>query len=58
MGAGDSLHAVAFREYGDPNLWRGVAAFNGIDDPLRVAPGTRILVPTADEARRLAAREA
>ena len=58
VGAGDSLHAVAFREYGDPNLWRGVAAFNGIDDPLRVAPGTRILVPTADEARRLAAREA
>jgi nucleoid-associated protein YgaU len=54
---GDSLHAVAYREYGDPNLWRGIAAFNDIDDPLRVAAGTRILVPTADEARRLASRE-
>jgi nucleoid-associated protein YgaU len=57
IGAGDSLHAVAYREYGDANLWRGIAAFNDIDDPLRVAAGTRILVPTADEARRLASRE-
>jgi hypothetical protein len=57
VGEGDSLHAVAHHEYGDPSLWRGVAAFNGIDDPLRIVPGTRILVPTADEARRLAARE-
>lgn len=57
IGAGDSLHAVAYREYGDASLWRGIAAFNEIDDPLRVAAGTRILVPTADEARRLAARE-
>ncbi len=57
IDAGDSLHAVAYREYGDANLWRGIAAFNDIDDPLRVAAGTRILVPTSDEARRLAARE-
>ncbi|MDA8236658.1 MAG: peptidase M23 [Chloroflexi bacterium] len=57
LDAGDSLHAVAYREYGDATLWRGVAAFNAIDDPLRVAAGTRILVPTADEARRLAAGE-
>ncbi len=57
VGAGDSLHSVAYREYGDASLWRGIAAFNGIDDPLRVAAGTRLLVPTADEARRLASRE-
>jgi nucleoid-associated protein YgaU len=57
VGAGDSLHSVAWREYGDASLWRGIAAFNGIDDPLRVAAGTRLLVPTADEARRLASRE-
>jgi len=57
LAEGDSLHAVAFREYGEAALWRGVAAFNEIDDPLRVEAGTRILVPTADEARRLAARE-
>jgi hypothetical protein len=57
LDAGDSLAATAYREYGDPALWRGLAAFNGIDDPLRVEPGTRILVPTAAEARRLSARE-
>jgi len=57
VGAGDSLHSVAYREYGDAGLWRGIAAFNEIDDPLRVAAGTRILVPTADEARRLASGE-
>jgi nucleoid-associated protein YgaU len=57
LAAGDSLHSVAFREYGDAALWRGVAAFNDIDDPLRVPAGTRVLVPTSDEARRLAAGE-
>ena len=57
MNAGDSLHSVAFREYGDPNLWRGIAAFNELDDPLRVEAGTRILVPAIDEARRLSTRE-
>lgn len=57
VGAGDSLHSVAYQEYGDASLWRGLAAFNGIDDPLRVAAGTRLLVPTADEARQLASRE-
>ncbi len=53
VAAGDSLHSLAFREYDDPGLWRGLAAFNGIDDPLRVAPGTRLLIPTADEAAAL-----
>jgi hypothetical protein len=31
-------------------LWRALATFNGIDDPLRVTPGTRLLIPTSDEA--------
>jgi nucleoid-associated protein YgaU len=53
VAAGDSLHSVAFREYDDPALWRGLAAFNRIDDPLRVRPGTRLLIPTADEAAAL-----
>lgn len=57
LDAGDSLHSLAWREYGDAALWRGIAAFNAIDDPLRVEPGTRVLIPTADEARRLAAVE-
>jgi nucleoid-associated protein YgaU len=53
VAAGDSLHSLAFREYDEPRLWRGLAAFNQIDDPLRVPPGTRLLIPTADEAAEL-----
>lgn len=53
VGAGDSLHSIAFGEYGNANLWRAVALFNGIDDPLRVGAGTRLLLPSADEAMAL-----
>jgi hypothetical protein len=53
VAAGDSLHSLAFHEYDDPALWRGLAAFNGIDDPLRLPTGTRLLIPTADEAAAL-----
>jgi len=53
VAAGDSLHSVAFKEYDSPALWRGLAAFNEIDDPLRVAPGTRLRIPTLDEAAAL-----
>jgi nucleoid-associated protein YgaU len=51
---GDSLTSIAYQEFDDPGVWRGLAAFNGIDDPLRVKPGARILIPTMDEALRLA----
>jgi hypothetical protein len=54
VAEGDSLASIAWREYENPALWRGIAAFNGIDDPLRVKAGQTILLPTADEARRLA----
>jgi len=54
LAATDTLQSIAYREYGDPALWRGLAALNGIDDPLRLPPGTRILVPTAKEAAALA----
>ena len=53
LSDGDSLASVAFREYGDAALWRGLAAFNGIDDPFRVPVGSRLLVPSLAEARRL-----
>jgi hypothetical protein len=52
VSEGDTLASIAWTEYEDPALWRGIAAFNGIDDPLRVRPGQSILIPTADEARR------
>jgi nucleoid-associated protein YgaU len=53
VAAGDSLHSLAWDEYDNPDLWRGLAVFNGIDDPLRLRPGTRLLIPTADEAAAL-----
>ncbi len=55
LAEGDSLAALAFHEYGEPSLWRALAQFNGIDDPLDVVPGTRVLVPSMGEARRLEA---
>jgi nucleoid-associated protein YgaU len=47
--AGDSLTSIAYQSYGRPDLWRPLAALNGIDDPLRLIPGRHLLVPTADE---------
>ncbi|MEV4555609.1 peptidase M23 [Kitasatospora sp. NPDC049285] len=51
---GDTLASVAYREYGDPQLWRAVAIANGIEDPARVPPGTRLLLPPRAHAVRLA----
>jgi len=48
MVAGDSLALVAYQEYGDPQLWRPLAAYNRIDDPMRVADGMQLLLPTQD----------
>lgn len=48
--AGDTLPAVASAEYGDPKFWRAIAAANGIDDPLRLRNGTRLLIPAAEDA--------
>jgi len=50
---GETLHSVAWSEYRQARYWRGLAAFNGIDDPLRVEPGTSLLLPTPREAARL-----
>jgi nucleoid-associated protein YgaU len=53
--AGDTLASIAYREYGDPALWRPLAAFNGIDDPMRLRPGTVLDLP--ELAELLAAAE-
>jgi nucleoid-associated protein YgaU len=42
---GDSLASLAYREYGDPALWRLLAEVNDIDDPARLRPGTTLVVP-------------
>jgi phage tail-like protein len=41
---GDSLQSVAYREYGDANLWRSLAETNDIHDPMRLPPGTTLLL--------------
>jgi len=46
---GDSLPSIAWREYGDPTLWRPIAERNGIDDPMRLPAGTALLIPAAEE---------
>jgi phage protein U len=51
---GESLHSIAYAEYGEARYWRALAAFNNIDNPLRLRPGSRILLPTAEEAASLA----
>lgn len=48
MVAGDNLALVAYQEYGDPAMWRPLAAYNRVDDPMRIAPGTQILLPPAE----------
>jgi nucleoid-associated protein YgaU len=45
VAEGDSLASIAFREYDDAALWRGLAALNGIDDPMRLRTGQRLIVP-------------
>ncbi len=47
--AGDSLASIAFREYGDPAMWRPLAEANNIDDPIRLPVGTTLIVPAAHE---------
>lgn len=49
MVVGDSLASVAHAEYGDASLWRELARFNGIDDPLRMTNGSVLLLPSVDE---------
>ena len=49
--AGDSLHSLAWREYGDASAWRAIAEANGIDDPTRLTAGTELVLPAAEEVR-------
>jgi nucleoid-associated protein YgaU len=46
---GDTLAGIAYNEYGNPSLWRAVAAANGIDDPMRLRSGTSVLLPSVND---------
>jgi nucleoid-associated protein YgaU len=58
VAEGDTLHSIAFREFARAALWRGLANFNQVDDPLRLSAGTALLIPTRGEAERLSETEA
>ncbi len=42
---GDRLELIAADEYGDPSLWRTIAAFNQIARPRQLTPGTVLQIP-------------
>lgn len=49
-GGGESLYDLAYSYYGNPGLWRLIAVYNGIADPMQVAPGTVLQIPPAPGA--------
>ena len=48
MIAGDISPWWPMRSTAIAALWRPLAAYNGIDDPMRIANGTQILLPAAE----------
>ena len=44
-GSSEPLYNIASRQGRSPSWWRVIAEQNGIDDPLRIAPGTQLQVP-------------
>ena len=45
---GDTLAHLAYRTYQEPNRWRDIAEHNGIDDPLRIRIGRKVLLPAPE----------
>ncbi|MEJ2366107.1 MAG: LysM peptidoglycan-binding domain-containing protein [Deltaproteobacteria bacterium] len=45
VSRGDTLSSIAAREYGDPSLWRTIAAENDMDDPRDLQPGRVLVLP-------------
>jgi hypothetical protein len=45
---GDTLNRIAAEEYGDPREWRAIADANGLEDPLRLVPGSLLIIPPLD----------
>jgi nucleoid-associated protein YgaU len=46
---GETLAGIAVAEYGTPASWRELAEINGIDDPLRIRPGSTLYTPGQGE---------
>lgn len=49
LDSSECLASLAAANYDKPGAWRRIASANGIDDPLRVAPGTQIYLPEPGE---------
>ena len=45
--AGETLASIAAAEYDDPRAWRLIARANRITDPLHLAAGARLTLPTS-----------
>jgi hypothetical protein len=50
---GERLDVIAGIEYGDATLWWLIASASGIGWALQVPPGTRILIPDLQQAKRI-----
>ncbi|MCP3141709.1 CIS tube protein [Pyxidicoccus xibeiensis] len=50
---GQRLDEIAYQRYGDPSLWRLIAALNGITDPNNLPAGLVLRLPTAEALRRV-----
>lgn len=42
---GETLQLIADSEYRNPSQWRRIADANGINDPLAIEPGMKLLIP-------------
>jgi hypothetical protein len=51
--SGERLDLIAARYYGEPSLWRVLAAYNGIADPTRIPPPSTIRIPPLATLRQL-----
>ena len=54
---GDTLAGIAYNEYGNASLWRAVASANRIDDPMRLRPGSSVLLPAVSELPSTASQD-
>ncbi len=45
VSQGETLSAIAWRTYGNPQLWRPIALRNGIENPRALATGMGLIVP-------------
>ena len=47
VGEGDTLAWIAYKEYGDPTLWRPIADANRLTSVRRLTPGMHLEIPNA-----------